>query len=352
MKKVILFCAFTCITFLAFSQKFTNQQIVDILNKSMEVNKLTNGVYDKDFIYPDKQLTFISMNGGQIVFPIKKGDNMWILGTEALKYQAAHPENPIINPSQGINDQQPAKGKNPNVDTVSAKTDWMLLWILLASVGVIAVAIWISRLVRKHKMEAKKDPVTSGPAMRPGGITDENALAYATQVAGRQFNNPNLQVREVQRGMLSGENLEVFYAGNATPQRRTFTNQPAYRGIVNLNGADQFVYFLQGCGNDVRMGNYFTGQNIQFNVDAAAPVLRPQPTTTTEQSTPAQETQPIMQMVKVMVEALKDKASGKMTITNVDGVKVEMFFSTGPISFSSNGNAENAIKLEEKSHVQ
>lgn len=341
-----------CITLASLCQELSEAEIARVINMSKEANFINNGVIDPDKIQIGQTLTFRFQDGTEKRITVEKGDSQWkILKDKIGNLIIAHGQ-VVPYPIPSTPDVKPSEDETDLV-TPSEKTDFTWLWILLG-IAVVSIVVWIYRLAKKNKneAEAEQNPVTSGPAMRPGGITDENALAYATQVASRQFNNPNLQVREVQRGMLSGENLEVFYAGNATPQRRTFTNQPAYRGIVNLNGADQFVYFLQGCGNDVRMGNYFTGQNIQFIADATSPVLRAQPTTTTEQSTPAQETQPIMQMVKVMVEALKDKVSGKMTITNVDGVKVEMFFSNGPISFSSNGNAENAIKLEEKSHVK
>lgn len=340
-----------CISLASICQKqLSPAEIARVINMSKEAN-LSNGVMDPDKIQIGQTLTFLFQDGTEKSITAERGDSQWkILKSKISALIASY--GPVVpfpkNPPPNVKPSE----KNP----VSASTDgtnWYNLGVPLLIAAIIGFIALIFYLANKYKQEAKKDPVTSGPAMRPGGITDENALAYATQVASRQFNNPNLQVREVQRGMLSGKNLEVFYAGNVTPQRRTFTNQPAYRGIVNLNGTDQFVYFLQGCGNDVRVGNYFTGQNIQFNANVTAPVLRPTPATTaTEQSTPAQETQPIMQMVNVMVKALKDKASGKMTITNVDGVKVEMFFSTNPVSFSSNGNGENTIKLGEKSSVQ
>ena len=201
--------------------------------------------------------------------------------------------------------------------------------------------IGIALYLRKRNLNAKKDPVRSGPAMR-NPVTDEDAFNYTTQVAQRQFNNPNLQVREVQRGTLSGRNLEVFYAGQATPQRRTFTSQPAYRGVVNLNGADQFVYFLQGYGNDVRMGNFFQGQNIQFIVNTEAPVLR------SETSTAVEPLGSMLQMVTLMTSVLKEKQSGNMLITNPNGMQVNMQFSADSVLFSTNGHGENLPAVVEK----
>lgn len=322
-----------CITLASLCQELSEAEIARVINMSKEANFINNGVIDPDKIQIGQTLTFRFQDGTEKRITVEKGDSQW----KILKDKIG---NLIIAHGQVVpfpKDQAAVEQELTPALPYSAKTDWALLWILLASVSLIAVAIWISRLVRKHKMEAKKDPVTSGPAMRPGGITDENALAYATQVASRQFNNPNLQVREVQKGMLSGENLEVFYAGDVTPQRRTFINQPAYRGIVSINGTDQFVYFLQGCGNDVRVGNFFRGENLQFIVDAQATVLRPTPaTTTTEQSTPTQ-LDPMMQMVTLMTAVLQSKNSGNMIITGVGGLKVEMFFTSGSVLFSANG---------------
>lgn len=337
-----------CITLASICQELSPAEIANTINKSKEAN-LSNGIIDPNKIQIGQTLTFLFQDGTQKIITVENGDSQWkILKSKISALINAH--GPVI---QFPKDQTPADAEAKKIPPPISEgalimSPGMVLLILI-SLALIALFFAVRQGLKKKSDEAKKDPVTSGPAMRRNGLTDENAFAYTNEVANRQFNNPNLQVREVQRGMLSGNNLEVFYAGNVTPQRRTFTNQSAYRGIVNINGTDQYVYFLQGCGNDVRMGNYFTGQNIQFIADATAPVLRPQPTTTEEKKADPKLTEPTMlQMVNAMAKVLETKGSGKMTITGIDNVKVEMFFSATPISFSANGHAKDILAIEEK----
>ena len=41
-------------------------------------------------------------------------------------------------------------------------------------------------------------------------------------------------------------------------------NVPAYAGEILVNGKEQNIYFLQGCGNDGRNGDYFSGAELVF----------------------------------------------------------------------------------------
>jgi hypothetical protein len=216
------------------------------------------------------KVTYRLQNGESISFVAELGDNYWVLGKKALVYQNMNPKNPIVGPGeikQPVSDSKKDEAvvapgaPNENKSGGIPWWVWVIAAVLLLGFGGAFVE---AQQAKRNKKEAAKDPVTSGNPMRRNGVTDEQAPAYMQEVANRQFNRPGLNVTNITRGRLSGENLEVYYAGQLNPERRTFNDFPAYRGQVNINGHEQFVYFLQGCGNDVRMGNYFSGQNIRF----------------------------------------------------------------------------------------
>jgi hypothetical protein len=70
----------------------------------------------------------------------------------------------------------------------AADTNWWK-WAALALVVIVIAMIAVSMI---RNQAATGDPVTAGPAIREGGVTDEQSLAYANEVASRQFNRPNL----------------------------------------------------------------------------------------------------------------------------------------------------------------
>lgn len=304
----------------------TPQEIYNLLNMSAEFN---GGLTIKDLDHPwmlqvGQTVTYQLQDGHKLQFVAEKGDNFWNLGKKALKYQTEHPENPIVKPDlvpQPTTEEE--KVVPPVVDNnKSGGIPWWL-WLIAAVLLLgFANAILEAQKAKRNKKEASKDPVTSGNPMRRNGVTDEQAPAYMQEVVARQFNTPGLNVTNITRGRLSGENLEVYYSGQLRPERRTFQDFPAYRGQVNINGEEQFVYFLQGCGNDVRMGNYFSGQNIRFIPEQVLQTAPQQPAIAQPVSSPVESH--FLKMAKIADEAQKEGGNQVVFISRNGAVSLQI----------------------------
>lgn len=338
MKKIIFCAVLLCtIAFVANAQTaLTNAQIDKIVNQSKEAN-LTNGVIDPNKIKPGQTLTFMFENGAVKTITVEEGDSQWKILRDKLPL--------LIQQNGGVVDYDKSKEKVGSSDPVgtagpsdesNALPWWM--WVLIA-IGIVALIVLVNMYTQGEK-EAKKDPVTSGTPMHASGpVSDEHALGYMQEVARRQFSDQNITVTKIEHGTLSGVNVLVSYAGELLPKRRTFANVPAYRGQVRVGNAteERTAYFLQGCGNDARMGNYFTGANIQFTPDPVqSPALSVTPTVEANtQAVPEPSAtenalsvtpEEITLLVNALTEPMKEKDNGKITIT-FGNAKVEMEFS-------------------------
>ena len=80
-------------------------------------------------------------------------------------------------------------------------------------------------------------------------------------VAQSRFPGAQIVIKNIRRGWLSGW-AQVFYAEGKT-KRLKLKDVAAYAGEAMINGREQTIYFLQGCGNDARGGNYMTG-DLEF----------------------------------------------------------------------------------------
>jgi len=313
------------------SQTFSNAEIATIITQSKEYNEAA-GVVNPHMIQPGQVLTYQFFDETEHQIVVEEGDNQWGIVRDKLS--------DLVAIHGSIVDPEPKKEVDGSTETASTvpvpvtslwlSRNWF--WLLLGAMSTL-VAYFLIRRHEKEKAEAAQNPITSGPAMREGGVNNEGAYAYAQEVARRQFNTPNITVRDVVRGTLSGTNLEVFYAGQSTPQRRTFSNQPAYRGTVDVNGIDQYVYFLQGCANDVRAGNYFQGQNIIFVADVAQPAeLQPRADQSAMQTVAQSDRTPVFltSMIAASAEIMKDKETGFLEFTMPDGISLKLGF-TGTV---------------------
>lgn len=119
----------------------------------------------------------------------------------------------------------------------------------------------------------RENPVTSGPAMVIGGVTDETAQTALSNQAQRRF--PNFNISDIHKGRLYGEG-RVSYAGDDHGQRRKFKGEVGYRAILkNGNQKPETVYCLQACGNDARNGDYYQGEGLIFHEDSVIPTTTP-----------------------------------------------------------------------------
>jgi hypothetical protein len=85
------------------------------------------------------------------------------------------------------------------------------------------------------------------------------------KVAARQYGVPEtIIVKDIRKGRLYGMG-NVFYANKTNGQKRKMTGEVGYAGEILVNGKTETVYFLAGCGNDVRVGSYM--KNLTFIPD-------------------------------------------------------------------------------------
>ncbi len=313
----------------------SNTEIARIINANREFNKNVAGVDDPNKIYVGQVLTYVFGDGTSLTVTVNSGDNQWTIVKKVLAVEKVH--GPVVP-----NDQV---GKTPTEDEnvapmkdLTPSSNGVPWWLWAIAVAVIFVLSFLAFKAEKEKAKVKNekltsDPVTSGTPMKRGGVSETDAPAYAREVAARQFNIPNLQVTNIVKGTMTGENVAVYYRGEATPQRKTFKDVAAYRGEVMVNGQPQFVYFLQGCGNDVRIGNYFAGENVTFVADPVqSETLRTANVATagqiqTDEKSESTSDFDLVELAKALTQPLSDKKNGKVSITLPGGAKVEMEFS-------------------------
>ncbi len=150
---------------------------------------------------------------------------------------------------------QPLVGTSGGMSTNAVNTptaDYSWLWWLLAAVAVIAVyAAWVNR-------NLQKDPITSGPAMRKNGLTDETAGQHFRERAAAEAGLTreaarNFTVEKLVRGRGYGV-MNVRYNDNTEAPRRLDGTQVVYEAVVrNIRTGDRTTqYTLMACANDIR----------------------------------------------------------------------------------------------------
>jgi plastocyanin len=262
MKKTAIFAIIIAL-FSVVSFAMTPTEIANLINKSKEANEM-NGVFEPDKIYPGQILTFLFEDGTTATVTVEPGDSQWKIVEEKIT-GLSNQHGPVVDYTTPIDSVQ--SPFSPSVPESEPRGRFTWLWWLL----LLPLAVWLLWKLLNYKPAKTGDPTQGGEPIVQGGVSDDRARDHMQTVVERQF-GPGIQVREIVKGRLSGKNMAVFYRGELEPQKRTFTNVPAYRGVANINGTDQFVYFLQGCGNDAVAGNYFSG-SATFIPDQAQPTV-------------------------------------------------------------------------------
>lgn len=259
MKKFFfIFVVLLCTMTMAFGQ-MTNPEILEMIQKSKEYNQQNAGVLNPDLVYPGQTLTYFFQDGAVEVITVETGDNQWVIVRDKLtKLREKHGE--IVDHVQPDPQIQP----KPSVVVQPEPFPWWTNvpwgWIL----ALIAVMVIVAKLLQIRYKNRRRNPVTAGEAQIPGGVRDSGAYSRMRQVAQNQFPGSRLDIRNIRRGKLSG--LATVHYASGKPKKLRLKKTPAYAGEVVVNGNTQTIYFLQGCGNDARQGNFMSG-NLVFEPD-------------------------------------------------------------------------------------
>ena len=139
---------------------------------------------------------------------------------------------------------------------------YFILWLL----GVVATIMLLLYIILK----LLRSPITAGPAMVPGGVTNEtvtqqfraNSVWPITTVAL----NDQIEIKNVVKGFLYGL-VRVNYGDNSC-RHIVLTGHIGYRAMVrhHKDGPWSEEYMLRGCGNDLRSSGvkYIPGFAFHF----------------------------------------------------------------------------------------
>ncbi len=220
-------------------------------------------------------------------------------------------------------DQLKLSGAAPVPVVVHETPNWVY-W-LLGLLGLLVLLTIAYLLFQRFVLDV--DPVTSRPAVVPGGVTDATAPTAFQEMAARQHQattgqtvpSQQFTVLETTPGRIWG-GLNVRYAdGREVPRR--LNGERAYQARVrfpdphlSLLGREETLYMLQGCGNDLRYGGisrYLPGPDFRFEADqpvvtaVASQVTAPPVQSASEtklSEAPQQEPQPDrMNLTKVQI---------------------------------------------------
>ena len=177
----------------------------------------------------------------------------------------------------------------------------------------------------------RRNPVTAGPAMVPGGVRDDTAREHLLAQANRRFPSQSFTIVRTTRGRLNG--LMTVRYSDGTERQRILRNDVGYQALVRFpDGREETLYMLQGCGNDLRysgIARYIPGAGFSFTPDhevpATAPVVpAPQPT-----PAPAPAPQVRIEPVPQAVGAAASPVRRSLFFTPAEGERPNMIKTSG-----------------------
>lgn len=341
-----------CASLSSFGQK-TNTEIYNIIQMSKEANA-QHGIIDPNKILPGQCLTFIFKDGHEQEILVEPGDNQWNVVKYKLDYfESEHGS--VVNYDTIKTQPQPLPIECSNPEPFPWWWSFPWGWLLL-TLAVLVIAI---KLLQIHNKSMRQDPVKAGPPQVSGGVKDNEAYSRMNQIAQKRFPGAQIVIKNIRRGWLSGR-AQVFYANNKTKMLK-LKDVAAYAGEAMINGREQTIYFLQGCGNDARQGNYIIGdldfrEDVIINKDGSEspiPVVEtsilekmPKEEPVNSSSNPGSELFQIAgEHATIVEEFLKNNVAHKVTMeyTTTDGGTVKTVFET------KNDTTEKK-KVAEKQH--
>lgn len=332
--------------------QMSNAEIQEMISRSKEVN-LNYGIFDQNLIYPGQTLTFLFKDGAEVKISVEKGESQWtiirdkISGFEVIHGPAVdYPEVKVSKPAVAY-----------PIEPVKETKDLSFLLGMAAMAGLLWLAFVIANIIRAYQKEKRNvDPVTAGTPQVPGGVNDQMAHTRISEIARQRFPGSNFVIKNIHRGTLSGLG-KIFYADRKRPKTINLKKVPTYAGEISVNGKEETIYFLQGCGNDARQGNYMSGNSFVFTPDAVinedgseSPLTEKQETVTdqpkvkeTNESIPTVTGSESFQLSMKVLEILEKEISK----SEIHGFKIDS--NQGKIEVAvTYKNGRNFTKKEEK----
>ena len=252
MKKAFLFSVVAFLLALATFGQMTNGDILRMIQMSKEYNQQ---VVNPNIIFPGQTLTYQFMDGSIVSVEVESGDSQWTIVRDKIsKLEIKH--GPVVEPTPVVSEKPVVVEEVPSEK--EGDLSW-LFWVFLA-LGLLFYAYLFYYSLSFQRI----DPVTAGTPQVKGGVDDAGAYSRMREIAENRFPGSTLYIKNIRRGTLSGKAV-VFYQGQEKSKRIYLHNVSAYAGeIIMVNGNEQTIYFLQGCGNDARRGDYFLGNKLSF----------------------------------------------------------------------------------------
>lgn len=260
---------------------------------------------------------------GRIILLLKPGEQLVGLEKLGVAPPKAMPISQLGLP------QPPARVVEVPISTMPSWVG-LLLAALLFAVVIATVALWVKResrlrkeaadrerqedeqlkealnrqeIQRRHERELNLNPITSGPAMVPGGIhanEPERLQSFFSAQATARYaeRNPGIdrntirveQIGPIESGTINGEGEVGYLGGDWRPRRINPPGINAYQGRFRFpDGTEEVLQTLMGCMNPVRSGygevmRGFTFTPREIVVPPSEPgttiVADPQPETT------------------------------------------------------------------------
>jgi len=254
MKKFVLFLVVLFSTGMVFAQ-MNYSDIQKVIQRSQVYNP---EIINPDLIYPGQVLVYSFEDGYSELHEVLENETQSEIVYQINKLKEAHGE--LIEPDSVLVEPAPVVIE-PMPVVEPAEKSGLAWWLWLLIVISLAGLIW--GIIDYFKYN--RDPITAGPAQVPNGVTDVDAHRRMLEVAQNRFPGANLDIKNIRRGKLSGPAIVHYSKGK--PKRIILKDVQAYAGEVMVNGEIQTIYFLQGCGNDARIGNFMLGSGIVFTPD-------------------------------------------------------------------------------------
>lgn len=240
-----------------------------------------NGLIHPDSVWPGQRLYYYLPDGSDTtIFPVF-GDNQTTIVKGVIDKKGLLDPGPDANVAvyNGEPYDPESLGADSEADESSLAKFWqkmknftivqwlVFLYLLAILIGLIyMIPFSINR--KRQRKEWNKDPVKSGAPFSPNGVPSSEVRARITEIVQAQYPGATFVIKSIRRGTLNGQAI-VWYDGEPTPKERIFDNVAGYEAITEINSKEERVYCLQGCGNPVRVGEFFKAdKDFTFTPDA------------------------------------------------------------------------------------